>query len=183
MSEANKMRIKEVLLNENDIRGIVLNLADRINNDYKNCRELVVLCVLKGAVVFTADLIRELHIEDVRLNFIKASSYGSSDVSCGDVVIISADILDIEGRNVLVVEDIIDTGRTLKALTEKLSKMNPKSLKVCGLFDKPERREVDFEGDYIGSEIPNKFIVGYGLDYGERYRNLPYVAVLEEHND
>ena len=107
----------------------------------------------------------------------------SSDVSCGDVVIISADILDIEGRNVLVVEDIIDTGRTLKALTEKLSKMNPKSLKVCGLFDKPERREVDFEGDYIGSEIPNKFIVGYGLDYGERYRNLPYVAVLEEHND
>ena len=91
MSEANKMRIKEVLFNENDIRGIVLNLADRINNDYKNCRELVVLCVLKGAVVFTADLIRELHIEDVRLNFIKASSYGSSDVSCGDVVIISAD--------------------------------------------------------------------------------------------
>ena len=174
------MKIKEIMFTENDIDGIVSELADKINSDYKDCQSLTLICVLKGSVIFTADLIRKLKIPDIDLNFISASSYGDSDISCGEVKFESVKEFNVSNNDVLVIEDIVDTGKTLKKLVGYLKGKSPKSLKVCGMFDKPERRSVEFEPDYIGRSIHDKFIVGYGLDYAEKYRNLPYVAVVEE---
>lgn len=174
------MKIKEIMFTENDIAGIVSELADKINGDYKYCQSLTLICVLKGSVIFTSDLIRKLKIPDITLNFISASSYGDSDISCGEVKFKPVKELNITGKNILIIEDIVDTGKTLKQLVGYLYGKGPKSLKVCGLFDKPERRSVEFEPDYIGRSVPDKFIVGYGLDFAEKFRNLPYVAVVEE---
>lgn len=172
------MKIKRVMFTEEELNGIVSDLADKINSDLKDAESLVVLCVLKGAAVFTTDLVRRIAIPNVRIEFIRASSYGQEDVSSGNVTV-GAVTGDLEGRDVLVVEDIIDTGRTLSKLKDRLEAMKPKSLRFCGLFDKPSRRTTDFKADYIGAVIPDEFIVGYGLDYAEYYRHLPYVAVIE----
>lgn len=176
------MRIKEVLFSEDDIANIVRITAERISSDYKeqNIDSMTLVCVLKGAVMFTADLMRKIELPSIRLEFIKASSYGSSDTSSGEVELNIADDLLISGKNILIVEDIIDTGYTLKRIVEKFKLLKPNTIKVCTLFDKPDRRIVDFKPDYVGSVIPDEFIVGYGLDYAEMYRNLPYVAVLGE---
>ncbi|HIV85978.1 MAG TPA: hypoxanthine phosphoribosyltransferase [Candidatus Monoglobus merdigallinarum] len=174
------MKIKEILMTEEEISGIVSCLADRINNDCKNCDKLTVICVLKGAAVFASDLIRKLSVPDVKVCFIKAESYGSAVESSGSVKINSYEPLEIQGEDVLIVEDIVDTGHTLSQLTAQLKKLRPRSLKVCTMFDKPTRRCTEFVPDYAGAEIPNEFIVGYGLDFDERYRNLPYVAVLDD---
>ena len=172
------MTIKKIMFTEEELGGIVSELADKINSDLRGAESLTVLCVLKGAVMFTADLVRRLNVPDIRIEFIRASSYGKSDVSSGEVSVGDA-TGDIRGRDVLVIEDIIDTGRTLNSLKERLLKMQPKSLRFCGLFDKPSRRIADFKADYVGAVIPDEFIVGYGLDYAEYYRHLPYVAVIE----
>ena len=171
--------IQEILLTEKEIRKKVQYLGKQISQDYNKNDEIVVVGVLKGASVFMADLIRQIDIP-VYIDFMAVSSYGYSTESSGIVRILKDLDFEIEGRHVLIVEDIIDTGLTLKYLTDNLRSRNVKSLKICTLLDKPERRKCNLDIDYIGFKIPDKFVVGYGIDYGEKYRNLPYVAVIKE---
>ena len=171
--------IHEILLTEEEISEKVKYLGEQISQDYNKNDEIVVVGVLKGASVFMADLIRQINIP-VYIDFIAVSSYGYSTESSGIVRILKDLDFEIEGRHVLIVEDIIDTGLTLKYLTDNLRTRNVKSLKICTLLDKPERRKCNLDIDYIGFEIPDKFVVGYGIDYGEKYRNLPYVAGIKE---
>jgi len=168
--------IKDILVNEADIKKMVAQLGKKITDDYEG-KEVMVICILKGAVVFCADLLREIKVP-VKLDFMAVSSYGTSSESSGAVQILKDLDSSIEGSHLLIIEDIVDTGLTLKYLIGILNARGPASLKVCTLLDKPERRKVDVKIDYVGTEIPDAFVVGYGLDYAERYRHLPYVAVL-----
>ena len=170
--------VKEILLSEEKIKERVKELADKISSDYKD-GNLLFIGVLKGSVMFIADLMREMKVS-VAMDFMAVSSYGASTKSSGIVRILKDLDADIEGRNVIIIEDIIDTGTTLKYLYEYLGKRNPKSLKICCLLDKPSRRNVDIKADYVGFSIPDAFVVGYGLDYAEYYRNLPYIGILKE---
>jgi len=169
--------IEQVLLTEEQIQGKVKELGARISREY-NGKELVVIGILKGALIFMSDLIRNMTIPIV-MDFVAVSSYGAATKSSGAVRILKDLDWPIEGKHVLLVEDIIDTGLTLAYLIENLKARRPLSLKICTLLDKPSRREVDIRPDYNGFEIPDRFVVGYGLDYNEKYRNLPYVAVLK----
>lgn len=166
-----------VLLDESKIASIVDNIAQKINDDY-NEQELTVIGILKGSVIFLADLFRKLNFK-CSLDFMAASSYGSSTVSGGNVKITKDISSDITGKHVLIVEDILDTGNTLSYIKDCLAKKNPLSIKICTLFDKPSRRKQPVSPDYVGRTIPDLFIVGYGLDYDEKYRNLPYIGVLK----
>lgn len=168
----------EVLLPREDIRLRVSELAEAIDRDYAG-RELLVIGVLKGAFVFLADLIRSLHIP-VSVDFVVVSSYGSGQKSSGKFLIKKDIHTRIAGRDVLIVEDILDTGITLSGLVDVLQKRDPASLKVCVLLDKPSRRAVSFVADYVGFSIPDRFVVGYGLDYDEKYRYLPDVMIIGE---
>ena len=159
-----------VLIGEKEIQSRVEKLAAEISESYKG-ESLLVVGILRGAIMFMVDLLKKLEINDVQIDFMAVSSYGSSTVSSGKINIKKDLSESIEGRNVLIVEDIIDTGNTLYHLIEYLKKDNPKSVKLCTLFDKPERREKEVPVDWVGFDIPNKFIVGYGLDYAQRYRN------------
>lgn len=170
--------VEEVLFSKEDIAKKVKELGEIISKDYKENDDVVIVGVLKGANVFMADLMREITIP-VYIDFMAVSSYGYSTESSGIVRILKDLDLEIEGKHVLIIEDIIDTGLTLKYLTDNLKSRNTKSVKICTLLDKPVRRKCDLKVDYMGFEIPDKFIVGYGIDYGERYRNLPYVASLK----
>lgn len=171
--------IKEILISEKQIGEAVQRLADTLNKTYGN-EEVILVLVLKGSIVFCADLMRRLSFPVV-LDVMKVSSYGSGCVSGGDIEI-SLDLsCDIAGKNVLIVEDIIDSGNTLYKLKSVLSERGPKTLRICTLLDKPARREADISAEFVGLEIPDKFIVGYGLDYAERFRQLPYIAVLEQY--
>ena len=168
----------DVLISEKEIDNRILEIADRINNDYEG-EELTLICVLKGGVMFMCDLAKRLNL-NVRLDFMSVSSYGSQTKSSGVVKIIKDLDDSIDGKNVLVVEDIIDSGNTLSYLMDILKKRGPKSIKLCTLLDKPSRREKkDVFVDYVCFEIEDKFVVGYGLDYDQRYRNLPYIGVME----
>ena len=168
----------DVLISEKEIDNRILEIADRINKDYEG-EELTLICVLKGGVMFMCDLAKRLNL-NVRLDFMSASSYGSQTKSSGVVKIIKDLDDSIDGKNVLVVEDIIDSGNTLSYLMDILKKRGPKSIKLCTLLDKPSRREKkDVFVDYVCFEIEDKFVVGYGLDYDQRYRNLPYIGVME----
>lgn len=166
-----------VLFTEEQIHNRIRELGKQISQDYEN-QELVLVCVLRGAAFFLADLAREISIP-LRFEFLQTSSYNESTVPSKEIQFISAGSEYVKHRNVLIVEDIIDTGQTLKLLTAHLQKLNPKSLKICTLLDKPYRRQVSVKIDYLGFEIPNVFVVGYGLDYAQLHRNLPYIAVLE----
>ena len=169
--------IEKILLSEYDIERIVADLAESINADFKN-QEIILVGLLKGSVVFMSDLLRKI-ILPCKIDFIAASSYGSGTTSSGDVKITKDLSLDIKDKNVIIVEDIIDTGNTLERVLEILKDRNPKELRLCSFLSKPERREVnDIKIDYLGAEIPDVFIVGYGLDFDEKYRNLPYLGVL-----
>lgn len=168
----------EVMISKEEIQKRITELGAEISKDYKD-QSIMAICVLKGAVLFMSDLIREINVE-TKIDFMAVSSYGASTHSTGVVRILKDLDTNIEGENVLVIEDIIDTGLTLKYLKEYLLARNPKSLKICTLLDKPERRVVEIEAEYIGFSIENKFIVGYGLDYNQLYRNLPYISYLEE---
>jgi len=139
---------------------------------------VLMICIIRGAVLFFADLARLLDV-DVRLDFMAVSSYGAGTSTSGEVRIVKDVSQPIEGLHVILVEDIIDTGHTLKYLKRLMESRNPASLKICALLDKPSRRETDLQGDYVGFEVPNEFVVGFGLDYAERYRNLPDVCVLK----
>ena len=169
-----------VLLTPEQIQKRVKELADKITLDYSSIdnsiRRPVFICTLKGAVYFFADLTKNIK-RPIMLDFAKLSSYRNGTVS-GEMEMQSDITTNIEGRDVIIVEDIIDSGKTLKFFVELLKKRNPKSVKVCAFLDKKERREVDMEADYVGFEIPNVFVVGYGLDYAEKYRELPYLAEI-----
>jgi hypoxanthine phosphoribosyltransferase len=169
--------VSKVLIEEDVVSARVAELGSEISNDYAG-KDLLLVGVLKGAVFFMADLMRQLSIP-CEVDFMAISSYGASTDSSGVVRILKDLDINIEGREVLVVEDIIDSGLTLSYLLRNLESRNPASLEICALLTKPERREIDVHVRYTGFEIPNEFVIGYGLDFGERYRNLPYVAVLD----
>ncbi|RDY28584.1 hypoxanthine phosphoribosyltransferase [Romboutsia weinsteinii] len=171
-------KVTEVLLSEEQIKAKVYELAKQIEKDFQG-EELLVVGILKGASVFVADLIRNIDL-DVNIDFMSVSSYGNSTESSGTVRIIKDLDVDIEGKNVLIVEDIIDSGLTLSNLVAALQTRNPKSLTLCTLLDKPQRRTADMHVDYVGFVIEDKFIVGYGIDWAEKYRNLPYIGVVGE---
>lgn len=172
-----KMKIGKIMIKENELNARVSELAEMINKDYGG-RELVVIGVLKGCFVFMADLVKKLK-SDVRVYFMEISSYQSGTVSSGKITIKKDLDVDIEGKDVLIAEDIIDSGNTLSQLTEILKERKPNSIKVCTLLSKPARRQVEFEADYTGFEIEDKFIIGYGLDCAEQFRQLPYIAEVE----
>lgn len=170
--------IKKILVSEEDIAEKTKELGKMITDDYKD-KNLLLVGILKGAVIFMADIAREIKIP-ARLDFMAVSSYGRSSVSTGEVRIIKDLDFSVENTDILIVEDIIDTGYTLSYLIDNLRKRGAKSVKVCTLLDKPDRRKADVHVDYLGFVIPDEFVVGYGLDYDEIGRNLPYVAALKE---
>jgi hypoxanthine phosphoribosyltransferase len=170
--------IGETLVSAEELQRRVRELSAEISRDYEG-RDLVLIGVLKGAVLFLADLMRQLTVP-CEVDFMAVSSYGSATDSSGVVRILKDLDAPIEGRDVLIVEDIIDSGLTLQYLVRNLRARAPGTLEVCALLTKPERRRVELPIRYVGFEIPNRYVVGYGLDYGQRYRNLSYVAVLNE---
>lgn len=170
--------VDQVLLEEAAIRDRVSALAAQIDADYADANDLLMMCVLKGAYMFLADLSRAVQ-RPHHLDFMAVSSYGAATKTSGAVQIIMDLKEDIQGRHVLIVEDIIDSGHTLDYMRRLLLARNPASLRICTLLNKPSRREVDVPVDYLGFDIPDKFVVGYGLDFAEDYRNLPYIAVLK----
>ena len=180
MSEATATTIhadvQEVLLTEDQIQARVSELGSQLNRDYAGL-EPVLISVLKGSIVFLADLVRGMELP-LSIDIMEVSSYGAATETSGQVRILKDLSNPIEGRHVVVVEDIIDTGLTLNYLLRYLREKGPASLRICCLLDKPARRLTEIPIDYVGFTIPDRFVVGYGLDYGERYRNLPYVGVL-----
>lgn len=166
----------EVMLSEEEVDKRISELGKQISDDYAG-KEVFLICILKGASFFACELAKRITVP-VSIDFMKVSSYGSGTVSSGDVKIIN-DLSDsIEGKNVIIVEDIIDSGNTLNRLPKILMERKPESIKLCTLLDKPSRREVEVSVDYTGFQIPDKFVVGYGLDYDQKYRNLPYIGVV-----
>lgn len=166
----------EVLITREEIRAKTAELAGQITADYQG-QDLLLLCILKGGLLFLADLMRQIQLP-LEIDFMAVSSYGNATESSGVVRILMDLETNIQGRNVLIVEDIIDTGRTLNYIIHNLRTRGPASVKICALLNKPARRELDIHVDYVGFEIPDKFVIGYGLDYGEIYRNLPFVGIL-----
>lgn len=166
----------ETLISKEEIEKKIEGLAEQIMKDYSG-EEIYMVCVLKGGIFFMVDLARKIKA-DVLFDFMVVSSYGSDTKSSGHIMIKKDLDGNIEGKNVLIVEDIIDSGNTLSQLRRFLMARNPKSLKICTILDKPSRREVEVPVDYVGFEIPDAFVVGYGLDYDQRYRNLDYIGVL-----
>ena len=172
--------IERILVSEEKIEGIITELAGKIDRDYAGSgKKLLLLCSLKGSVVFMGELMKKITIP-VEIDFMKVSSYGSGTVSSGRLNIL-LDITrgDMADLDIIVIEDIIDSGRTLSYLVKYLQLKGANSVKTCTMLDKPSRREVDFEPDYVGCMIPDEFVVGFGLDYDEKYRNLPYIGVLK----
>ncbi|MEO0130363.1 MAG: hypoxanthine phosphoribosyltransferase [candidate division WOR-3 bacterium] len=165
------------LIDEEDIKKKVKELAERISQDYYN-KDLVLIGILKGAFVFLADLMRNLTIP-CKCDFIKVSSYGKGTESSGIVKIVADIFMTIQDKDILLVEDIVDTGLTLKYLIDYLSLKKPKTIKICALLDKPERHKIEVPIDYLGFTIPNKFVVGYGIDYDEKFRYLPYIGYIK----
>jgi hypoxanthine phosphoribosyltransferase len=170
--------LQEILITEEVLAQKVAELANQLTVEYKNKNPLVI-CVLKGAALFMSDLVKQMNIQ-LEMDFMDVSSYGSSATSSGEVKIIKDLDTSVEGRDVLIVEDIIDTGLTLKYLVELLEYRRAKSVKVVALLNKSERRQVDLVPDYVGFDVPDAFVVGYGLDYAEKYRNLPYIGILKQ---
>lgn len=167
----------KVLISEEDVDKRIRELGEKISQDYAG-KQVHLICVLKGGVFFMCELAKRITVP-VSMDFMSVSSYGDGTSSSG-VVKIAKDLDEtLEGKDVLIIEDIIDSGRTLYHLMELLQKRNPKSMRLCTLLDKPERRVKDVKVDYVGFDIPDEFVVGYGLDYAQKYRNLPYIGVVE----
>ena len=173
--------IDEVLFTRDDIAKRVAELGAEITRDYEG-RDLIVVGILKGAGVFMSDLIREIN-SPIRIDFMSVSSYGNSTVSSGIVRITNDLHQDIQGCSVLIVEDIIDSGNTLHYLREYLKNRGAEDVKICALLDKPSRRQVEVPVEYVGFEVEDKFIIGYGIDYAEKYRNLPFIGTLKQSAD
>jgi len=168
--------IGEIMIDEKQIAKRAAELGKMITEDFKG-QEILAICILKGAVIWLSDLIRHIEL-DVFIDFMAVSSYGASTKSTGAVKIVKDLDIPIEGRNVIIVEDIVDSGVTLNYLKNYLLGMRPKSLKICTFLDKPSGRKIEIDVDYIGFTVEDKFIVGYGLDYNQKYRNLPYITCL-----
>lgn len=169
--------IRQILLNEQQLQEKVKELGEKITADYKG-RNPLIICVLKGAIFFMSDLVKRIDVP-LELDFMAVSSYGSSTKSSGVVKIVKDLDVSVEGRDVIIVEDIIDSGLTLSYIIDVLERRNALSVAVVTLLDKPERRIVELEVEYKGFTIPDEFVVGYGLDYAEKYRNLPFIGVLK----
>ncbi len=167
-----------VMISEEEIEKRVKEMAAQIDKDYEG-EDVLLICILKGSIFFTTELSKHITVP-VTFDFMSVSSYGDATVSSGRVKIIKDLDNSIEGKNVIVIEDIIDSGRTLSHLLKLLKARDPKSIRLCTLLDKPDRREVEVNVDYTGFKIPDAFVIGYGLDYMQKYRNLPYVGVLEQ---
>ena len=176
MKKGMENKIEKVLFTEEEIKKKVVEIAKKISEDYKG-KKVLMLCILKGSVIFFSDLVRNLDI-DCTFDFMVVSSYGNSTSSTGQVMILKDLSYSIEDMDVINVEDILDTGNTLSYLKKILLQRNPASLKICTFLDKPSRRTQNLEADYSGYTIPDEFVVGYGMDYAELYRNLPFVGVL-----
>ena len=172
-----KADISKVLLTEEEIKEIVKRLGKQISEDYKD-KNLLLVSVLKGSVMFMADLMREIDVH-CKIDFMAVSSYGAGTSTTGSVKILKDLNIDLSGYDLLIVEDILDSGVTLSNLRDMLLTRHPASFKICTFIDKPERRKANVKADYVGAEIPDAFVVGYGLDYDERYRNLPYLGILD----
>ena len=170
----------EKLFSKQDIAKTVKKLARKIEKDFKG-EEIIFVCLLKGSFMFTSDLVRCIR-NPSRIDFMRVSSYGSAMKTKGTVNVLKDMEEDVEGKNIIIVEDIIDSGLTLTHIKEMLRKRNPKSLKICALLDKRARREVEIEGDYVGFTIDDGFVVGYGIDYAEQYRNCPEICVVVGEN-
>jgi hypoxanthine phosphoribosyltransferase len=173
-----RKEVERVLITEGQIARRIQVMARKIEHDFRG-REMVVVSLLNGTVMFLADLIRHLNLP-LRLDFMGVSSYGLGTES-GDLVFTKELRLDVRGRDVLLVDDILDTGKTMSRVLPKIQALKPRRIKICVMLDKPSRRTEDVEADYVGFEIPDYFVVGYGLDFAERYRNLPFVGVLRQH--
>lgn len=169
-----------VLISREEIAKRVSEIGNEINRDL-NGEGVIVTVLLNGAFIFAADIVREIN-SPVTLDFVRLSSYGDDTVSSGTIRVEKGITADIRGKNVLVVEDIVDTGNTLSFFMKELEKKNPKSVKICVLLDKKERRVTDISADYVGFDIPDEFVVGYGLDYAQKYRNLPYIGKVEKND-
>ena len=169
-------QVGDVLVDKEKIKKMLTDISDKINKEYSG-REIIMIGVLRGAMVFMADLMRLINVP-VIMDFLVVSSYGVDTETSGVVMMIKDVDIDIKGKHVILVEDLVDTGFTLKYLRNLLDSRDPASLKVCAAFDKPERRKVDINADYVGIQIPDEFVVGYGLDYAGKYRNLPELFVL-----
>ena len=177
MNDNMKEDVLRVLLSEDEIREKVRELGGKITADYKNSN-LMLVTVLKGAVVFLADLMRQIDVP-AEIDFMVVSSYGSGVKSSGVVKIVKDLDVPLAGKDILIVEDILDSGLTLSYIKELLESRGPRSIRIATLLDKPSRRKVDLQADYIGFSVPDEFVIGYGLDYDEKYRNLPYIGVLK----
>lgn len=173
-----RKEVERVLITEGRIARRIQVMARKIERDFRG-REMVVVSLLNGTVMFLADLIRHLNLP-LRLDFMGVSSYGLGTES-GDLVFTKELRIDVRGRDVLLVDDILDTGKTMSRVLPKIQALKPRRIKICVLLDKPSRRTEDIKADYVGFEIPDFFVVGYGLDFAERYRNLPFVGVLHPH--
>lgn len=170
--------IQEILYSEEQLRGRIKELGEQISRDYKG-KELLLVGILKGSVMFMSDLLKEITIP-CQMDFMAVSSYGMSSTSSGIVRILKDLDYEIKGKNVLVIEDIIDSGTTLKYLMKYLKSRNPESVEIACLLNKPDRRKVELDVRYLGYDVPDYFLVGYGLDYAEMYRNLPFIGILKE---
>ena len=177
MNDNMKEDVLRVLLSEDEIREKVRELGGKITADYKNSN-LMLVTVLKGAVVFLADLMRQIDVP-AEIDFMVVSSYGSGVKSSGVVKIVKDLDVPLAGKDILIVEDILDSGLTLSYIKELLESRGPRSIRIATLLDKPSRRKVDLQADYVGFTIPDEFVIGYGLDYDEKYRNLPYIGILK----
>lgn len=177
VSENMKDDIATVLLSEEEIQEIVTRIGKQITEDYRG-KNLVLVSVLKGSVCFMADLMRAIDLP-LSIDFMVVSSYGKNTVSSGGVKIIKDLDLNLSGLDLLIVEDILDTGNTLRSLMDILQTRHPNSIRLCTFLDKPERRVANIKADYVGAVVPDEFVVGYGLDYDQNYRNLPYLGVLK----
>ncbi len=177
MNDNMKEDVLRVLLSEDEIREKVRELGGKITADYKNSN-LMLVTVLKGAVVFLADLMRQIDVP-AEIDFMVVSSYGSGVKSSGVVKIVKDLDVPLAGKDILIVEDILDSGLTLSYIKELLESRGPRSIRIATLLDKPSRRKVDLQADYIGFSVPDEFVIGYGLDYDEKCRNLPYIGILK----
>ncbi len=172
--------VERILVGEEELNKIVCKLGAEITNDYKNSNKpLVVIIILKGSLIFASDIIRKIDMP-LEIEFMKVSSYGAGTKNSGEIKIhLDLNREHLENYNILIIEDIVDSGRTLSRLTQLLKNRNANNVKTCTLLDKPSRREVEFIPDYCGKTIEDEFVIGYGLDYDEKYRNLPYVGILK----
>ncbi len=172
--------IERIMIDKDELDQITTRLGEQITNDYQNSdKPLILIIILKGSLIFASDLMRKINLP-VELEFMKVSSYGAGTKNSGEIKI-HLDLMreELEKYDILIIEDIVDSGRTLSRLTQLLKNRNANSVKTCTMLDKPERREVEFTPDYCGKVIEDEFVIGYGLDYDEKYRSLPYVAVLK----